>query len=78
MFKRKEQPTTIRAILGKDEVKQVVQEFITQHLPSAEGVIIVWATKGDLCIVTGGLSEAEVIGSLGITGHRIQHEGIPE
>ncbi len=73
---RKEESTPVKQVLAKDMVKQVLDDFVVSHLPRAEGIILIWATNGELFIDTGGLSEAEIIGSLQIMGHRIEHEGV--
>ena len=80
LFSRKEDCSLIpelRTIMGRDEVVNVTRHFATDHLPTAEGIIIIWATKGELCIDVGGLTEAEVIGSMQIMGHQIEHHGVP-
>ena len=75
---RGKEEATIKVVLAKDEVKNVIDDFETNSIHKAEGVILIWATHGEVFLDTGGLSEAEVIGLMGIMSHRIQHEGVPK
>ncbi len=78
MFGRKEkEATTLREVLGNDSVKHVIEDFINEHLTTAEGIIIIWAEKGNVKLDTDGFSEAEAIGSMQLMEHRIDHEGLP-
>ena len=74
LFQREE--PSVKKVLAKDMVKHVIDDFEDNSLSSAEGIILIWATDGELFIDTGGLSEAEILGSLQIMGHRIEHEGV--
>jgi len=76
VFNIKKENTSIKKILNNDEVKRLTEAFVNEHLKNTEGIIIIWATNRDLFVETAGLSEAEVIGSMQIMGHRIEHEGI--
>lgn len=82
MFKRKEAPPEaieeIETMLNKNQqVELVHNEFVKKHLPTAEGVIIIWATKKDFYLDAGGLSLAEIIGGLFLMAHQVEHEGKP-
>jgi hypothetical protein len=74
MFKKN---TTIRSILGNDSARNVFEDFGKLHLPTAEAIIIIWAKEGDLYIDADGFSEAEIVGSLNLMGHRVEHQGAP-
>ncbi len=74
---RRNGESTVKEVLAKDSVKQVIDDFEERHLPKAQGIIIIWATEGELFSNSGGLSEAEVVGSMNIMAHRFMHEGDP-
>ena len=76
IFKR-DPRTSVREILGNDAVKGVVQDFENCFLATAEGIIIIWVTKGDVMADMGGLSEAEAHGVLNIVEHKLHHQGVP-
>ncbi len=76
-WQTKDEITLVKEVLAKDSVKQVIDNFLQHYSKTAEGIILIWATDGELFIDTGGLSDAEILGSLQIMGHRIEHEGAP-
>jgi len=78
LFKAKEKVvTTMAEVLGKDNVKQILSDFIEDHLPDADAIIILWAAHDDVFIDTGGFSEAEALGAMEIGKHMIMDKGIP-
>jgi len=72
-------PQSVREVLIKDKVKGVVDDFVCDNLPNAQGVIIIWAVEGELYCDTGGFSgDCEVTGILDHMKHEIQHHGVPK
>jgi len=74
---RKEKTQTVRELLGNNDVRRLYSEFGREHLANAEGLILIWADQGTLFIETAGLSEAEILGAMQISGHQIMQNGVP-
>ncbi len=75
-FRHIEPTTSLREILGNDAVKGRLEHFINEHMATADAVLIIWTAKDAIFAEMDGLSEAEIVGLLDITKHKIQHQGI--
>ena len=77
LFKTKDE-ATIKEILTRDSVRQVVDDYIHDRLAKTQAIIIISASaNGDVDCDMAGLCEAEAIGLMHTMAHRIQHEGVP-
>ena len=76
LFKSTEANITMRELLGKDEVKQVLSDFIDDRMAKADGIIIIWAAQNDVFLDAGGFSEAEALGALVLGQSMIIEKGI--
>ena len=80
LFKDKDKTasdTTMVEVLGRDDVKQILEDFIDKRLFEADGIIIIWAAHNDVYVDAGGFSEAEALGAIALGQHMIIDKGIP-
>ncbi len=72
-WNKKEDNTPVEAIFKQEEVKAVLEEFISTGLPKATGVIIIWADNGDARIDVGGFRNlCEILGAIDIAKDEIK------
>lgn len=78
LFNRKQPSRNITQELRKQEVKQVVSEFISNHASHSDGLILIWAAGGELYLDAGGIDTmAEALGILSLCDSMIKTKGLP-
>lgn len=79
IFRLNKKPTTVGQLLDNNSVKALISDFMQDHLPEAQAIIILWATPdGDIRIaVAGGIeNECTALGVLRYGEHIIINEGM--
>ncbi len=66
---------SIRELIGNDDVKRVLEDFLNNHLATADGLVIIWSTRKEVIATHAGLTEDETLGLLQRITHKINHEG---
>jgi len=65
LLKRKEPSTDITELLRKDDARKCLSEVLDDHTRDMDGIIIIWAAKGELYYLDGGIdTETEALGIL--------------
>ena len=78
IFRRKQLSRNITQELRKREVQQVISGFIGNHAKRTDGIILIWASNGELYLDAGGIdTEAEALGILSLCDSMIKTKGLP-